>query len=72
MQASTHVAQSLIEKIHHLPPEKISQVLDFVEFLEQRQERAMDSQFSPDAARLSQDSFAQVWDNSEDADYDNL
>lgn len=34
----THSEQSLIEKIHRLPPEKISEVLDFVEFLTQRQE----------------------------------
>ncbi len=38
MQSQTFVEQSLIEKIHRLPPDKVDEVVDFVEFLSQRQD----------------------------------
>ena len=43
MQTQTFSEQSLIEKIHTLPPEKVSEVVDFVEFLAEREEKAQDA-----------------------------
>ncbi len=44
MQTQPFTEQSLMEKIHALPPEKVSEVADFVEFLAQRQEQAQDAE----------------------------
>ena len=42
---------------------------DFVDFLRQRDE---ERQLTGAAARLSEEAFARVWDNPDDADYDRL
>lgn len=61
--------QSLIEKIQSLPPERVEEVEDFVDFLKTRdQDRALVDA----ASRLSEDAFSKVWDNSDDAEYDRL
>jgi hypothetical protein len=61
--------QGLIEKIRSLPPEKIAEVEDFIDFLRHRGEnRAL----SMAAAKLSEYSFQKVWSNPEDDDYDRL
>lgn len=72
MHAQSISDQTLIEKIHTLPPEKVAEVLDFVEFLAQRQEEVNDRQLTHAATQLSQGAFARVWDNPEDAVYDTL
>ena len=60
---------TLIQKIRSLPPERITEVEDFVDFLKARdQDRAL----TQAAARLSEDSFRKVWDNPDDAEYDRL
>ena len=65
----TATARILIEKIQSLPPERLAEVDDFVDFLRQReQERAL----SRVAAQVSAPAFAAVWDNSEDEAYDAL
>jgi len=64
--------EALFERIHTLPPEKVSEVLDFVEFLTQREEKVGEGQLTRAATQLSQGAFARVWDNPEDAVYDNL
>jgi len=61
--------QALIEKIRSLPPEKIVEVEDFVDFLRQRSE---DRFLSETAAKLSENAFQKVWNNPEDDDYDRL
>jgi Protein of unknown function (DUF2281) len=58
----------LIEKIKELPPDKIAEVVDFVDFLAHRDDRLLVQA----AARISQPAFAKVWDNPEDAEYDKL
>jgi hypothetical protein len=58
----------LFEKIKVLPPQKIAEVVDFVDFLMQRE----DQKLVQSAMKLSQDSFNKVWDNDEDAIYDEL
>jgi len=61
--------QALIEKIRSLPPEKIAEVEDFVDFLRHRTE---DRYLINAATRLSENSFQKVWSNPEDDDYDRL
>jgi hypothetical protein len=61
--------QELFNKIKKLPPEKVAVVEDFVEFLHYRDN---DILLTAAAAKLSEKSFQKVWDNSEDAEYDNL
>lgn len=56
----------LIEKIRALPPDKLTEVEDFVDFLAARDE---DRRLSQAAARMSEAAFARVWDNPEDAVY---
>ena len=61
--------QMLIEQIRNLPPEKVAEVQDFVDFLTLRdQERRLVGA----ATKLSEDAFRRVWDNPDDADYDRL
>ena len=72
MQTQTLIEQSLIDTLHRLPPEKVSEVVDFVEFLAERHTQEDDRQLTQAAARLSSGAFAKVWDNPEDAVYDTL
>lgn len=60
--------EELIEKINNLPPERLAEVEDFIDFIAQRDERRL----TQAAARLSEDAFKEVWDNEEDAVYDQL
>jgi len=75
MQHKTKVApfsqheQILISKIRVLPPERLMEVEDFIDFLRQTSE---DRQLRLAAAKLSEDAFSKVWDNPEDAEYDSL
>lgn len=61
--------QVLIEKIRQLPPQRLAEVEDFVDFLRTREEG---QRLTQAAARASEASFAAVWDNDEDAAYDRL
>ena len=61
--------QTLIEKIQSLPPERVEQVEDFVDFLKAREQ---DRALVQAAARLSENAFRKVWDNPDDAEYDQL
>ena len=61
--------QILMEKIQILPPEKIAEVEDFVDFLQQRSER---QRLTRTATKLSEVSFQKIWDNPDDAAYDEL
>jgi len=60
--------KELIEKIKELSPDKIAEVVDFVDFLAHHDDRLLVQA----AARISAPAFAKVWDNPEDAEYDNL
>jgi hypothetical protein len=64
-----HREAALMEKIRTLPPERVYEVEDFVDFLKLRDE---DRQLIRGAARLSEKDFQDVWDNPEDAAYDRL
>jgi hypothetical protein len=59
----------LIEKILRLPPTRIEEVADFVDFLRSREH---DRTLVQAASQTSVASFAAVWDNDADAVYDAL
>ena len=61
--------QSLISKIRTLSSEKLHEVEDFIDFLRQY---GQDRQLRQGSAKLSENAFQQVWDNSEDSEYDRL
>jgi hypothetical protein len=58
----------LIEKIKHLPPQRQAEVENFVDFLAQKDEQEL----LQSAMKMSEKSFDKIWDNEEDAVYDNL
>jgi len=60
--------KDLIAKIKALPPDKIAEVVDFVDFLAHRDDRLL----VESAATMSEPLFAAVWDNPDDAEYDKL
>jgi hypothetical protein len=62
-------AQALIDKIQTLPPDRLVEVEDFVDFIWQReQERSL----TRAAAATSAPAFAAIWSNPEDDAYDAL
>jgi len=60
--------ETLIEKIRSLPPEKVAKVEEFVDLLRTSDDRLLIRA----ASKLSEDAFARVWDNPDDAAYDRL
>jgi hypothetical protein len=61
--------KAIIEKLQGLSPERFAEVEDFVDFLRTRNE---DQQLPQAAMNTSARAFNNVWDNPEDADYDQL
>jgi hypothetical protein len=61
--------RALMEKIQTLPPERIAEIEDFVEFIAAReQERTL----TRAASIISAPAFASVWNNPDDDAYDAL
>jgi hypothetical protein len=60
--------ETLIEKIRSLPPEEVAKVEEFVDLLRTSDDRLLVRA----ASKLSEDAFARVWDNPDDAAYDRL
>jgi predicted MPP superfamily phosphohydrolase len=65
----TAIEPALIEKLKQLPPNKVAEVEDFVDFLHTRED---DRRLTRVASKAAEASFAKVWDNDEDAVYDRL
>lgn len=61
--------QALLEKLKQLPPERVAEVEDFVDFL---RTRGNAQQLTQAAARAAEPAFKKVWDNPDDAAYDRL
>ena len=59
----------IIRKIRMLSPEKVTEVVDFVDFIS-RKDR--DSLLLKTGNKLAEDAFKKVWDNAEDEVYDRL
>ena len=55
--------QLLIDKNKQLPPQRMAEVHDFVDFLRTRDD---EYRLTRAAAKASEPSFAQVWDNDEE------
>ena len=71
MSSTITLEQRLLEKIRNLSSDKITEVEDFIDFLYQRQTNSEQNLIMA-ATKLSEASFSKVWDNPEDAEYDNL
>lgn len=69
MAIAKYASEPLMERIRTLPPEKITEVEDFVDFLQLRDQ---DRRLTHATTKLSEDAFRKVWDNPEDAAYDQL
>jgi len=61
--------RELIDKLEKLPPERVAEVEDFIDFLKHRDS---DRQLTDAAAKAAEPSLKKVWDNPEDAVYDAL
>jgi hypothetical protein len=66
---NARIEQTILEKLRQLPPERLAEVEDFVDFLRTREgDRAL----TQSAQQASETSLAKVWENEDDADYDRL
>ena len=61
--------QALLEKLKALPPERVAEVEDFVDFLRTRGDA---QQLTRSAAKAAEPAFEKIWDNPDDAAYDRL
>jgi len=59
----------LIHRIRSLSPDKITEVVDFVDFLTHKNR---DRHLLQASNKLAEDVFRKVWDNPEDDEYDKL
>ncbi len=69
MADDARLSQALIEKISALPPERVAEVEDFVDFIRTRDS---DNALTRAALSGSEPAFAKVWSNPEDDAYDAL
>ena len=65
---TTAQEQTILQKLRDLPPERLAEVEDFVDFLAHRQTK--ERSLTQVAGHLATAPFARVWDNPADADYD--
>lgn len=65
----TTTTQVLIEKIKQLPPLRLAEVEDFIDFLRSRED---EQRLTQAAARASEAIFSAVWNNDEDSVYDRM
>ncbi|MDJ0798407.1 MAG: toxin-antitoxin system, antitoxin component, Xre family protein [Calothrix sp. MO_167.B12] len=69
MQADKIPEQRLIEKIRQLVPEQVVLVENFIDSLRQQNE---DYNLTLAATKLSEPVLQKIWDNPDDAEYDQL
>jgi len=69
MTANSSLENRLIEKVKKLSVEQIQEVENFIDALSQGNR---DRQLTVVSTKLSESVFAKIWDNPEDAEYDNL
>ena len=63
------VKELIKNEVDRLPENLLAEVYDFMQFLEVKKERNLLAKASQE---MSAPSFQKVWDNEEDAVYDNL
>ncbi len=61
--------QYVLEKLEHLSPDRLAEVEDLIDFLQQRDQ---DKRLRRDFSGASETAFAKIWDNDDDAIYDTL
>ncbi len=61
--------KSIIQKIRTLSPDKVTEVVDFVDFISQKDR---DTRLLKAGNTLAANAFEKVWDNTEDEVYDRL
>jgi hypothetical protein len=61
--------RAILSKMRDLSPERVAEVEDFIDFLRQRQDERL---LTHAATKLAEGSFEKVWDNPDDAAYDQL
>ena len=61
--------EQIQEKLAYLAPDRLAEVEDFIDFLQQRDQ---DKQLRAHYAHASEEVFNKVWDNDDDAIYDKL
>ena len=66
-RASAGIEQSITQKLRLLPPERIIEVEDFVDFL---QGRDLERNLVKQAGQASEAVFTAIWDNPDDIEYD--
>lgn len=66
---NTLVEQRILEKIRQLPPEKVIEVEEFIDFLYRP---STDLSLTLAATKLAEPAFQKIWDNPDDAAYDDL
>jgi hypothetical protein len=68
MRQTAAKEETLLQKIREPSTRKAAEVEDFVDFLRQRDDRRL----TRAASKLSERAFRKVWDNPDDAAYDQL
>ena len=69
VDAVSTIEQAVIEKLRQLPPQRLAEVEDFVDFLRARED---DVQLTRAAATTSEAALIAVWSNDDDAAYDRM
>jgi hypothetical protein len=59
---------ALLSKLESLPAEDLAEVEHFVDLLRERRENGLVWEYM----KLSEEAFARIWDNPDDAEYDRL
>jgi len=69
MEQTQPYFEQVIHKLQTLSRERVSEVEDFIDFLSQRD---TDKQLSESAMAVSESTLKGLWDNPDDAEYDQL
>lgn len=69
MKLDRHIEARIIQKVNQLSQEQVVQVENFIDSL---QEKELDTQLKIASTKIAESVFDKVWNNPEDAEYDNL
>lgn len=69
MHSQAQQIEQVMKKLQTLPPERVAEVEDFIDFLSQRD---ADRGLMRVAMATAEPILEQVWDNPDDAEYDKL
>lgn len=69
MAKNSNQMRTLLDKLDQLPPERVAEVEDFVDFLHHKDQ---DQRLTQAATQTAMPSFSKVWNNPDDSVYDAL